>query len=819
MRRPSRLTRRLLVELLEDRTLPDASGLGLFDALHTDVEAFANDRILVRLRDGAAMPAPKGLPAQADDLLGWGWYEVDLPDDVSVADALAVYRNDPNVLMAQPDYRVSVDRLPNDPNFGQLWGLNNTGQSGGRADADIDAPEAWDVTTGSGRMVVAVLDTGVDYTHPDLAANMWRNPGEIAGNGRDDDGNGYVDDVYGYDFANNDATPMDDNGHGTHVAGTIGAVGNNGYGIVGVNWNVKLMAVKFLQADGNGSTSNAIRALKYAVDNGAKISNNSWGGGSYDQALYNAIASARSQGHIFVAAAGNSSRNNDASPTYPANYQLDNVVTVAALNNMDQLASFSNFGVNTVELGAPGVNIYSTLPGGRYGTLSGTSMATPHVTGALALVWDHNPGMTYRQVIDQVLSTTTPVVSLAGKTITGGKLNLAAALGVGNGGGGGGGDGDVIPGAYVTGMTVHKADNIATGVRLTFNKAIDPTTFTAGDVKVRKGTTSYTVVNVQPVNGTGNTQFDVSFPSLTAFGNYTVTVGPDIRDLQGKLMNQDRDATAGEATADQYNGAFSLSGVIMFAAADMPKPIRDRQTISSLRTISRTDVFVTHLSVQITLAHTWVGDLRVWLKGPGNREVLLVNRRGGSGDNMTQMVLDDDAGQSIVDASAPFTGTFRPEGSLSVFDNRSAYGSWRLYVQDQSLGDTGTLLGWSLIIEPRYSVTAFGAQAKEQLAVQNRPKLEASWFASRRAVPPSASMAPTLRAATVDFFAQGRAFPQRQRAAEAVARAAAAQIDSESLPEWFGVTGGVFPACSLDLGVTTKLLRADLHRHSDHMRG
>ena len=226
----------------------------------------------------------------------------------------------PHVQFFEPDATVETQRTPNDPDFDSLWGLNNLGQTGGTLDADIDAAEAWNITTGSGQRIVAVIDTGVDYRHEDLAANMWTNLGEIPGDGIDNDGNGFIDDIYGYDFANNDGDPLDDNNHGTHVAGTIGAVGNNGIGVTGVNWNVQIMALKFLQADGSGTISAAIEAIDYAVENGASISNNSWGfNGAPSQALHDAVAAARSQDHIFVAAAGNGNflgfgLDNDVSP-------------------------------------------------------------------------------------------------------------------------------------------------------------------------------------------------------------------------------------------------------------------------------------------------------------------------------------------------------------------------------------------------------------------------------------------------------------------------------------------------------------------------
>ena len=329
----------------------------------------------------------------------------------------------PFVAYAEPDYIVHpADTIPNDPRYGELWGMTN-----------IRAPAAWDYFKGDPNFVVADLDTGMDYNHPDLAANVWTNPGEIPGNGTDDDNNGYIDDVHGWDFAYGDNAPLDGYSHGTHTAGTIGAAGNNGTGVVGVNWNVKIMPLKFFDDSGNGSTSNAILALQYAVAEGVKVSNNSWGGGPYEQSLYDAISAARDTGHIFVAAAGNGNIfgvgiNNDSTPFYPASYNLDNIIAVAAINSNDTKAIFSNYGLTSVDLGAPGVNILSTVPGNAYATKQGTSMATPHVTGVVALLFAQNPAWSYAQVRNRILSTARPISALAGKTVTGGTLDAGAAL-------------------------------------------------------------------------------------------------------------------------------------------------------------------------------------------------------------------------------------------------------------------------------------------------------------------------------------------------------------------------------------------------------
>ena len=357
------------------------------------------------------------------------------------ASALAELRRDPRVRFAEPDAVYQVDVLPNDPSFGQLWGLNNTGQtvktSPGTPDSDIDAPEAWATTTGSSSVVVAVIDSGVDTNHPDLAANIWTNSGEscpgCATDGVDNDGNGYVDDIHGWDFVNDDNNAFDDNGHGTHVAGTIGAVGSNGVGVTGVNWNVQIMPLKFIGANGQGTADDAVRAILYATRMGAVVSNNSWGGEEFSQALEDAIADADAHGSLFVAAAGNSARDTDARPDYPSGFDLPNVLTVGATDQNDVRAWFSNYGRRSVDLAAPGTNIYSTWPGGSYRFLDGTSMAAPHATGVAALAKAAFPSASAVGLKTLLLRTVDPNSSFAALSATGGRLNARSAVTCGSG--------------------------------------------------------------------------------------------------------------------------------------------------------------------------------------------------------------------------------------------------------------------------------------------------------------------------------------------------------------------------------------------------
>ncbi|MCB1209992.1 MAG: S8 family serine peptidase, partial [Verrucomicrobiales bacterium] len=330
--------------------------------------------------------------------------------------------------VAEVDWVVHAQLVPNDSNFSTLWGMNNTGQSGGVADADIDAPEAWDMTTGSRSVLVGVIDSGIDYNHPDLAANMWMNPGEIAGNGIDDDSNGYIDDVRGWDFANDDNDSMDDNSHGTHCSGTIGGVGDNGNGVAGVNWQVSLVGLKFLDSTGNGLISDATEATAYATDLGVTLTSNSWGGGGYSQSMQDVLEEANAAGILFVAAAGNDGTDVETSPNYPSGYQVPNVIAVAATTDADELASFSNYAATEVDLAAPGQSINSTIPNNSYAYFNGTSMATPHVSGACALLKAWYPALTHSEIKSIILRSVDPVAALTGFCATGGRLNVHQAL-------------------------------------------------------------------------------------------------------------------------------------------------------------------------------------------------------------------------------------------------------------------------------------------------------------------------------------------------------------------------------------------------------
>ncbi|NJM10383.1 MAG: S8 family serine peptidase [Bdellovibrionaceae bacterium] len=345
--------------------------------------------------------------------------------------AINTLAHHPMIEYAEPNYIYRMvggsATLPSDPALNRLWGMINTGQqvvgdSGtftGKAGIDIDAQKAWLMETGSREVVVAVIDTGVNWRNPDLAPNIFTNKAELNGIANvDDDGNGCVDDVYGCDFVGADGDPMDVFGHGTHVAGTIGALGNNNNGIVGVAWNVRILPVRFLGDDGSGTLANAIKAIDYAVAMKADIMNNSWGGGGFSQALVDSIIRAKDAGILFLAAAGNNGNDNDASPEYPASYQVDNVISVAAMDPTGMVADFSNFGRTSVHIAAPGVNIVSYTMRGLE-SWSGTSMACPHVAGVAALLLSQDMTQSYSTIRSRLLNSARPMGSLRGRVATG----------------------------------------------------------------------------------------------------------------------------------------------------------------------------------------------------------------------------------------------------------------------------------------------------------------------------------------------------------------------------------------------------------------
>lgn len=412
--------------------------------------------VLVRFKPGVTLAEIKKITAMNNDVVE---DEIEAVkgltaiDDLDNADAETVaeqYREMSGVVSyAEPNYqiklddpaqaysvqdgvhRVPSDASPDDPQFGQQWALNNIGQDGGTKGADIKALEAWQQTQGSDKVVVAVLDSGVDYTHTDLRANMWLRPDNLPQ--YTDDELGTFNDENGFNGTDNAADPMDDNGHGTHCAGIIGAEGNNGEGIAGVNWNVRIMPLKFMGRGGFGTTKDAIEAINYAIDRkqhgvNVRVINASWGSTQRSKALEDAIRAAGEQGILFVAAAGNDGSNNDKRPHYPSNYDLPNVISVAALDRNDQLTSFSNWGPKTVHIAAPGKDIDSTWLNDDYREASGTSMAAPHVAGVAALILAKEPNLSVEKLRERLLRSVDSIDSLKGKIESGGRLDAAKAL-------------------------------------------------------------------------------------------------------------------------------------------------------------------------------------------------------------------------------------------------------------------------------------------------------------------------------------------------------------------------------------------------------
>jgi subtilisin family serine protease len=412
--------------------------------------------VLVRFKPGTGLEAIRAIASSRHDVVTdeieavSGLVEINDLEDASPEKVAAEYAALESVEYAEPNYRINLDdpasepkrmdlvervgsaATPNDPLFGDQWALNNSGQDGGKARADLGALVAWEKTRGNSDVVIAVLDTGVDYTHVDLRENMWIRPANLAA--YTDDELGTYNDLNGFNGTDQAADPMDDNGHGTHCAGIIGAEGNNGEGITGINWKVKIMPLKFLGRGGFGNTDDAIEAINYAIDRKKKgvnirVISASWGSTQRSKALEDTIRAAGEAGILFVAAAGNDGSNNDSRPHYPSNYKLPNVISVAALDRNDKLASFSNYGAETVHVAAPGKDILSTWLGEGYREASGTSMATPYVSGIAALVVAAEPAITLEELRARIIGSVDKLDSLSGKVASGGRICAEKAVG------------------------------------------------------------------------------------------------------------------------------------------------------------------------------------------------------------------------------------------------------------------------------------------------------------------------------------------------------------------------------------------------------
>lgn len=392
---------------------------------------------------GATVLGEFDTPGGLHKSVGGEFLHVKLPAGVSVEEAVAAMAKDARVEFAVPNHTYKLpdvkpgqepasgeqsEAVTNDPDFKKLWGLHNEGQTGGKVNADIDAPEAWKLHTGrtqaEGGPLIAVIDTGIDYNHPDLKDNMWTNPNETK-DGKDNDGNGVIDDIHGYNAIGDNGDPLDAHGHGTHCAGTIAAVGNNGVGVVGVNQKANIMGIKIFSDQGSTNAAAIIRGIQYATKAGARITSNSWGGGAANAGIEQAFKDSPA---LHIIAAGNSAYDNDKRPNYPSNYEGDHIIAVAATDHNDALARFSQWGKKNVDIGAPGVDILSTVPGNKYDSYSGTSMATPHVAGAAGLIASAYPSISNAELRQALLEGADKIPSLDGKVATDGRLNVHNSL-------------------------------------------------------------------------------------------------------------------------------------------------------------------------------------------------------------------------------------------------------------------------------------------------------------------------------------------------------------------------------------------------------
>ncbi|KPZ53638.1 S8 family serine peptidase [Pseudoalteromonas sp. P1-25] len=574
---------------------------------------------------------------------------------MSTKEAIARLKSHQAIEYVEPDYQVSIAGTPDDPRFDELWGLNNEGQTGGTADADIDAVEAWDISTGSRDVVVGVIDTGIDYSHSDLASNMWVNSSEIPGDGIDNDGNGFVDDVHGINAITNTGDPMDDEGHGTHVSGTIGASGNNATGVVGVNHEVSLVGCKFLDAAGNGSTSDAIKCIDYMVGLknagvNLRVLNNSWGGGGYSQALADAIASSEAADLLFVAAAGNDTIDNDVNPHYPSNYENASVLSVASTDQTDNISWFSHYGLTSVDMGAPGSAILSTTPGESYASYSGTSMATPHVAGAAALVLSINPELNTQELKELLMSSGDANAALQGVTVAGTRLNVNQALI----------DADPTPGFKISAnpLTQQIVAGQATNYTFTIGSIAEWDEEVTLELSSALGGAYLSASTARPGD---DVMLNVETDTDTQWGEYELTViataGDIVKEQSVKLMVQ---------PVGLNDFTYSSN-----ASVDIP----DNSPVGAVSVINVPDdltVFGTTANVDIT--HTYSGDLVVKLVSAQGTQVTLQSNVGGSNDDIVR--------------------SFTSES----FNGEVATGDWTLHVEDTAAADTGTINTWSLTL-------------------------------------------------------------------------------------------------------------------------
>lgn len=575
---------------------------------------------------------------------------------------LRVLKEHPAVEYAEYNYRQYIDilpinKIPGDLYFNDQWGMNNTGQNGGTPDADIDAPEAWEITTGCSEVIVGIIDTGLDYNHEDLAANVWINPNEIPNNGVDDDGNGYIDDIHGINAIIESGDPMDDYSHGTHCSGILGAEGNNGKGIAGVNWTTKIIGMKFIGSNGYGWTSSAIECINYAIwlkrhGINIRVLNNSWGGGSYEQSLADAIKEANNAGILFIAAAINNASDNDIYPVYPACYPY--VLAVASTDEKDGLSWFSNYGANTVHLGAPGSDIISTIPNNGYKLDNGTSMAAPHVSGAAALLLSLNDQLTTQEIKDNLMNYGDNIPALTGKTISGNRLNLYNSL-------------SQVP-----------APNPDFRISITPVYQV-----------IEQGETTFYTVNIQSLSGFSDpvTLRVSSNPDIGNIVNFNPNpVTPGSSSIMSVTTNENTTMTEYNIDISGSSGSILKSTSILLKVIpiglvavsyfnDASISIPDNNTAGVASTISIPDELKTwEVTVNVNITHTFIGDLVVKLVSPTGTEAILHNLSGGDAEDIHK--------------------TYRP----FQFRNEKSLGNWKLVVSDCALYDEGKLDNWTLNI-------------------------------------------------------------------------------------------------------------------------
>lgn len=572
----------------------------------------------------------------------------------------------PLIEVAEPNYILTTadrDRqplsAPNDEFFDLMWGLHNTGQEGGTVGSDISALDAWGITKGDRNIVVGVIDEGVDYTHPDLVANIWHNPGEICDNGIDDTGTGVIDDCHGFNAIDGTGDPLDVGGHGTHVAGTIGASTDNGIGVAGVNWDIQIAGCKFLGPTG-GTTADAVACIDYftnlRVNHGVNIvaTNNSWGGGGVSESLRSAIQTHNEAGIMFVTAAGNDGVNADNTPSYPGSYDLPGIVNVANTTRTDEMAWDSTYGPTSVDLGAPGSQIASTYIDEGYVYASGTSMSAPHVTGVASLIWSIAPHLSIAEVKQIMMDSGDPIPALAGLTVSGNRLNAYQALI----------DADPEPGFAL---------NLSPSLQEVVAGDYAEYTLNVASIAEWSGEVEFSVT-IDPA-----LEYELSSNSAEAGDSVTLTVYTESETQWGNYAVQ---VSAVDTETGEYTGqaAASLS-VLPTNLVDFPYqnntsvaiPDGDPTGITSVISVADEGiVFGVEASVNIT--HTWRGDLIVSLTSPEGTEYTLHNRDGGSEDDLVET------------------------WTIGSFNEESMTGDWTLFVSDNANLDTGTLNNWGLVL-------------------------------------------------------------------------------------------------------------------------